>query len=583
MKTWDEMGIYLPTHAGGPEVATTCPQCSHERKKKNAKCLSANVVDGVWHCNHCGWSGSLVGGDERLVPAWKRPMYRTPPALPPSALSESATAWFRERGITSAVLARNKITTAKVYMPQVEDEVGAVVFPYFRDGAVVNRKYRDRTKNFRMETGAERILYGLDDIGETLVWVEGECDKLAVEVAGMTSCVSVPDGAPALGTKDYSGKFTFLESATDRLAAVERHILAVDADAPGKLLEEELARRLGRGKCWRVEWPAGCKDANEVLQKHGAPDLRWYLDHAEPYPIEGVFTMLGLSSKIYALHETGLERGVSTGWKCLDPYYTVRPGEFTVVIGVPGSGKSNWVDALAVNLAREQGWNFAIFSPENQPLEDHMSRMIEKYVRLPFSDGPTPRMSKADIAAALPWGTEHFQFILPEDEHAWDIEWILGRAKELVYRHGIRGLVIDPWNELEPNRRQSETETDYVSRVLRTVRQFGRQHGVHVWMVVHPTKMYRDDKGKYPIPTLYDASGSAHWRNKADNGLCIWRDLSVSATTKEVDVHVQKIRFRQIGRLGKVTLEYDPPTACYSDLPESSQMPPRRAWNDDAD
>jgi len=142
----------------------------------------------------------------------------------------------------------------------------------------------------------------------------------------------------------------------------------------------------------------------------------------------------------------------------------------------------------------------------------------------------------------------------------------LDRAKELVYRNGIRGLVIDPWNELEASRNEGETETEYVSRVLRTVRQWARRHGVHVWVAVHPTKMHRDKDGRYPVPTLYDASGSANWRNKADNGVCIWRDMDPeSGRALEVDIHVQKIRFRQVGKLGRVTLDYDLATGRYSD------------------
>jgi twinkle protein len=201
--------------------------------------------------------------------------------------------------------------------------------------------------------------------------------------------------------------------------------------------------------------------------------------------------------------------------------------------------------------------------------------MIEKHMRLPFTEGPTPRMSAADVQAGIDWAGEHFWWMLPGDEKCWDISWILGRASELVLRHGIRGLVIDPWNELEPQRAAGETETEYISRVLRVVRQWARQHSVHVWMVVHPTKMYRDDNGKYPVPTLYDCAGSSHWRNKADNGLCVWRNLADDVTQREVDIYIQKIRFRQIGRLGKVTLVYDPPTARYDELPDSSQMPPR--------
>jgi twinkle protein len=571
VKTWGEVGIEIPAGATG-EVYTTCPKCSHERKKKNAKCLSANVAEGVWICHHCGWAGSLTERqDTNHEPPWRKPRWRPAPRREPIAkLPDNVIAWFAERGIPENVLARNRVDFGKVYMPQLEEEVDAVIFPYFRGGKLVNRKYRDGRKNFRQDAGAERILYGLDDIGEALVWVEGEVDKLSLEVAGYTSCVSVPDGAPAEGTKDYSSKFAFLDSAEALLSKVKRHVIAVDNDGPGKLLEDELARRLGREKCWRVEWPEGKKDANEVLVRFGAEGIRWAIEHADPFPIEGVFTTLGESSKVYALYRHGFERGHETGWKSVDRHYTVRAGEFTVVTGIPGHGKSNWLDALMVNLAKLHGWSFALFSPENQPLEDHIARMIEKWIGMPFSPGPTPRMSEADVQRGLEWADRHFAWILPNNEHQWEIDWILERARELVFRRGIRGLVIDPWNELEPQRKHGETETDYVSRVLRATRQFARQHGIHVWMVVHPAKLQRQESGRYPVPTLYDCAGSAHWRNKADNGICIWRDLS-DPDTRAVRVYIQKIRFRQIGRLGDVTLYYDLPTGLYRETQEQPE------------
>ncbi len=38
------------------EFMTTCPACSHLRKKKRDRCLSVKVDSlGVrWHCHHCG-------------------------------------------------------------------------------------------------------------------------------------------------------------------------------------------------------------------------------------------------------------------------------------------------------------------------------------------------------------------------------------------------------------------------------------------------------------------------------------------------------------------------------------------------
>jgi len=452
-------------------------------------------------------------------------------------------------------------------MPQIEDHVEALIFPYFRNGELVNRKYRTIAgKHFRLEAGCELVLYGLDDIDseKSLIWVEGELDKLAVEVAGFRNAVSVPNGAPAPGAKNYSAAFGFLDADREKIEAVKRHIIAVDKDAPGARLEEELARRLGAEKCSRISWPEGCKDADDVLMKHGAEDLRWFIENPEPFPIEGVFEISDRREDLVRLYEQGFDKGHGTGWRNLNPLYTVRPGELTAVSGIPGSGKTNWLDDLLVNLARLHGWSFGLFSPENLPLEQHMAAMAEKYIRKPFHDGPTPRMNPEELKTGMTWVNEHFSWIMPSSEDDWTVEKILATAGKLCLRHGIRGLVIDPWNELEALRPANMSETEYVSQSLKRVRVFARQRGVHVWIVIHPSKLYRNDAGKYPVPTLYDCAGSAHWRNKADNGIVVWRDLS-EADSAEVQIHVQKIRFRHVGRRGMARLYYEPVCATYRD------------------
>lgn len=564
LKTWADFGIQIPAGRNG-ETDVTCPQCSPQRKKKHARCLSVNVDKGTWFCQHCGWAGGLGQGEQRFDPAWRKPQHRKPQPIQPKQLDPVAH-WFADRGIPRSVVERNRIAAVTVYMPQVEDHVGAVAFPYYRGDELVNVKYRDREKNFRMETGAERILYGLPDIEpDRCVIVEGEVDKLSVEVAGIRSCVSVPDGAPSEKAKDYASKFTFLEADSEQLEAVKEWVIAVDNDAPGKRLEDELARRLGREKCKRVTWPGDCKDANDVLRSFGAEVLRECLDHAEPFPLAGVFSVADISDRVRHLYEHGWERGVSTGWEEVDQLYTVRPGEFSVITGMPNSGKSNWLDALLVNLSREHGWRHAVFSPENQPLEDHMARMCEKWAGVPFAEGPAPRMDRESLRMAMEWVGGHFDWILPDDDSEWTIATVLDRAKSLVFRKGIRGLVIDPWNELEHAPPHGVTETIYTGQVLKHVRQFARRHGVHVWIVAHPQKLYRDkDSGNYPVPSLYDISGSANWRNKADCGIVVWRDFGNAQTP--VEIHVQKIRFRQVGKLGMAKLSYQPATQTYHEL-----------------
>lgn len=574
MKTFLDFGIDVPTSAAGPEVYTTCPECSHTRKKRKAKCLSVNVDEHVWCCHHCGWAGTLKGGVQRTEVAWAKPRFikPDPKRLPKSDLPPRVVEFFASRGITEDVLIRNKIGCGSVYMPQVEEHVNAISFPYYRDGELVNIKWRDGRKNFRLETGAERIPMGLDDVdGEpTWIWVEGEMDKLAFEVAGFLNVVSVPTGAPTPESKDYSSKFDYLENCRDQIEAANYHIIAVDGDAPGKALEDELARRLGRERCRRVVWPEGCKDANEVLTEHGELALVDCISNSQPYPVKGVFELYDLSDRIDQLYESGYEKGVRTGWDPMDELYSVRAGELTVLTGIPNSGKSNWIDALMVNLARDHGWRFAIFSPENQPLEDHMARMMEKHALRPFNKGPTARMTVDEREASKQWVHDHFSWILPDDDTDWTVDSVLEAARALVFRKGIRGLVIDPWNELEHVRPQNMSETEYVSASLKRIRQWGRQNSVHVWIVAHPAKLYKEKDGNYPVPTPYDISGSAHWRNKADNCITIWRDFS--APDSHVEIHVQKIRFRQIGKIGMAQLGYSKSTATYYDLAHYARL-----------
>ena len=564
MQLFRDHGIDVPSGASG-EVQTTCPKCSRDRKKKNARCLSVNVEKGAWNCHHCGWSGGLERTRE------DRPkQYRRPDPRPRIALPQNAIDWLHWRGITDEVILRNRLDYGRAYFPQLQDQAEAVIFPYFRGGEEINRKYRTVSdKHFRMETGCELVLYGLDDIDPTkpLIWVEGEIDKLALEVAGYRNVVSVPNGAPPAGTKNYDARLSFLGADWEHIEAVTQHIIATDADAPGRMLGEELARRLGPEKCSRVRWPDGVKDSNDILVKHGASDLAWFVEHAEPVPIEGVFGVEDLRDDILQLYEHGFERGKSTGWSELDRHYTVRPGEMTIVTGVPSSGKSNVIDCLTVNLGLHHGWRFAMFSPENLPLQQHMASILEKVAGKPFHEGPTARMTRAELDDALEWVGDHFDWILPSSEDDWTVEKILDAAGKLCLRHGIRGLVIDPWNELEAYRPPGMSETDFVSHALKRIRVFARQRGVHVWLVVHPTKLYRKEDGKYPVPTLYDCAGSAHWRNKADNGLVVWRDLSTN-DEPEVQIHIQKIRFRHVGKRGIVKLYYETACATYRQWPD---------------
>lgn len=556
MNDYQKFGIQL-NGKSGEEVATTCPQCSPSRKNKSAKCLSVNTVKGVWMCHHCDWRGTLKSGAE----GEKRKLYtrpEKPKAIPTLALDEE----FKKRGLSKSLIKQEGICVTSVYMPQCEDHVQCIAFPYFKKGDLVNIKFRAlKEKAFRQIAGAEKVLYRQDKIEkQQVIIVEGEWDALSCVEAGLNSVVSVPDGAPAPTAKNYTSKFTFLDQDPDPFAEVEEIILAVDDDEPGKTLQKELARRLGVDRCKFVTWPTGCKDANDVLKTYGRGSLIACLKNTKPFPVQDVVEVGDIADSIVARYHKAPERGLSTGWTGIDELYTIEPGQLTVITGIPSSGKSEWLDALALNLGMLHGWRFAVCSPENAPVELHCAKLIEKWVGRPYWPGRDNRMTNLDLGNGIQWLHDHMTFIMSEE--TLTIPGVLERATSLVRRQGIQGLILDPFNEFDHTRERGMSDTEYIGFILGTLKRWARKYLVHVFLVAHPQKLYRREDGTYPIPTPYDISGSSHFRNKADNCITVWRDMEQEDWP--VQIHVQKVRFKHIGKIGMAELDWHWDTGRYT-------------------
>jgi twinkle protein len=267
-----------------------------------------------------------------------------------------------------------------------------------------------------------------------------------------------------------------------------------------------------------------------------------------------------LINDIENLYETGVARGHTTGWSNVDEYFTVKHGEFTVITGMPSHGKSEWLDALCVNLAINHNYRIAMFSPENHPLEMHAKKIIEKYAGKPFFG--SHRMSHDEMLASIDRMNKNFAFIKPEETAFTPIN-IIDEALPWLDMSMMqpRAMVIDPWNEMDHYRPSGLTETEYISRVLTELRRAAREYKCHLFLVAHPTKMAKDKDGNYPVPRPYDVAGSAHFYNKADNCITIWRD--VMNAPQETQVHIQKVRFNSTGKPGVAQLLYDYNKATY--------------------
>ncbi|RVW51091.1 Twinkle-like protein, chloroplastic/mitochondrial [Vitis vinifera] len=178
------------------------------------------------------------------------------------------------------------------------------------------------------------------------------------------------------------------------------------------------------------------------------------------------------------------------------------------------------------------------------------------------------RMSIEEFELGKKWLSETFYLIRCENDSLPNIKWVLDLAKAAVLRHGVRGLVIDPYNELDHQRPANQTETEYVSQMLTIIKRFAQHHSCHVWFVAHPRQLHHWDGGP---PNMYDISGSAHFINKCDNGIVIHRNRNPDAgPVDQVQVCVRKVRNKVIGTTGDAFLSYDRITGVYTDVDETS-------------
>lgn len=569
MKTYSEYGIKIPSGHIKGKVKTFCPECHATRTDKRDKSLSVDLDKGVWHCHYCGFSGCLEKEEwekeeERKQYALlknQKPVYKKPEQKQAQAVSDRAMKWFNGRGISAATVKAMRITEGLEWMPQNQAKSNTVQFNYYRDGELVNVKYRTGDKKFKLVSGAALIPYNIDGIKGTkeCIITEGEMDALSFYECGRHDVISVPNGANA--NLEYLDDF--IEDYFDDKDVI---YIASDTDAKGVGLRDELLRRFGKENCRVVEYGEGCKDANEHLQKYGKESLLQCLANAPEIKADGVFTVSDFEQSLDALLESGWQKGVTVGHENLDRLISFETKRLCVVTGIPGSGKSEFIDEICERLNIRYGWRFAYFSPENAPLAYHAAKLIEKFTGKKFDKN---RLQQDEYRQAKAYLEKDFSFILPSD---YKLETILQKAKYLVRKRGIKALIIDPFNRLE-DEQGGMSETRYISHILDSLTNFAQQNDVMVILMAHPTKLSKNKDGVVDAPTLYDISGSANFYNKADFGLVVHRDRLNNC----VDVHVQKVKFRHLGEVGSCQFKYNLNNGRYT--PYYSGQDPK--WDND--
>lgn len=552
-------------------VKTICNKCLPTRHNKRDHSLRVNIDTGHCHCYHCGADFYVPDDNEEREKAEHRaarqrraaaiPQHFQRPVFDSSktVLSEATERWLVEtRCIPQSVIAALRITEQDEYMPQSAKNERCICFNYFEGEQLINTKFRGiNEKHFKMVQGAELIPYNIDSVlGQTSCIIhEGELDAASSIAAGFKSVISVPAGA----NSNLSWLDRFMETHFEDLKEI---IIAVDTDSAGLKLRDELINRLGAERCRVVTYGPECKDANEHLCKYGISSLRIAIEQAAEVPLEGVFTAADLHGDLLALFDNGFGPGADTGWKEMDDICTYERGRFAVITGMPGAGKSEWLDELVLRLCLRHQWKIAFFSPENIPIVYHHRKLIEKLTAHRFQR--SYGMSEGLMMQAEEFLTENVSHISLKGNVT--PERVLGKARELVVRRGCRILVLDPLNRFDHAPQPGQTETQYLSNLLNKFTEFAVQYNCLVILVAHPRKMNRNPVTNFtPRVEMYDINGSADFYNKADYGIVVERDKEVGVTR----VYVDKVKFKHLGLGGMVTFAYDPVGGRYLPCTES--------------
>lgn len=454
---------------------------------------------------------------EREVKAFKRPA--KPQCQAPKA---GVAEWLKSRGLTDKTLADFKIAE------QIKGGKTYAVFPYLRDGVLVNVKYRnvDEKKDMRQEGGAEPCLFGwhlIDPKCRVVAITEGEIDAMSLHQCGI----------PALSVNAGAGNHQWLENDWDRLDRFSEILIFMDSDEAGQKGAQEIAKRIGADRCKLVKIPA--KDANEYLQA-GAErvDFDDCIQNAKPQDPEELRQASDFVSRVKAMFypAQGEESDPVLRLDQNLDWFQFRTGEVSVWTGYNGHGKSLMLSQVLLGLMA-QGERVTVFSGEMTP-ERQLKRIMKQATGL---DRPTPGY----IDAVGQWLNDRLWFFNVVGSAG--IDRLLQVFLYANKRYGMRHFVIDSLMMTDVPEDGAGAMTAQ-KEAIRKICDFARRNGCHLHLVAHPRKGQDESRG----PGKLDVAGSSKITDGADNVFTVWsarkdeNDPDVDQSKPDARLELQKQR-----------------------------------------
>ena len=397
-----------------------------------------------------------------------------------------------------------------------------------------------------------------------LIITEGEPDALAVLQSGYQFVVSLPAGGAntpegAL-SKAKAVLLTEGELLKPEIGKFQKIIVATDGDIVGNLLRDAIVGLIGDEYCYVPTYPAGAKDANDVLHDHGEQAVTDMIEAAVPVFDDGFVDF------VTAAETAPKIQTCSTGLPWLDPLFMPAMPSLNVIGGLANVGKSTVVQGVLCHLvANNPNLRVSVFHAEGDvriPVQ-----RVRRFWKSHFN--PT-HINEAAQRERERWAKEHFAFVKPPQGQPATFDWLLLAMEMQAFRHQRNVFVLDCWNQIIHHRPKHMTQTEYICEALYKLKNLATRLGLMVF-VVHHAKM--PDRRRLDEPTtLYELSDSQHWANASDLGVLIWTPKRSS--NQRLWLTERSKDFQSMGTPGRRWFSYG------FDSGQIMPAPPPPGWND---
>jgi hypothetical protein len=250
-----------------------------------------------------------------------------------------------------------------------------------------------------------------------------------------------------------------------------------------------------------------------------------------------------------------LDRWILTSSDFLQPYLRWTLPEFVVLVGPYAGGKSALAQMLAADFAdvagRDLGATASICAWEDADwrVRRNLERFAETREELYPTKGPEHRI--VDLLHRV-------RHITRRPGELRSIEWYLERAELQVKRYNTRFFVFDPWNEADHIKERNDSETEYVNKMLRDLREFTAVHKVIMAVVTHVSGKSFTDEGKLKPFRVANAHGSSHFGKKCDRGFCVARTRALAGGQDRMIIRFDKAKDEEsMGEIGDIAVAFD--------------------------